>query len=155
MKRVIPFIIPPLLVMTCLSGLVSYAQHHQSKSKSDQYRAVHWDKEDGLTINNGNVMIKDANGFLWIGNGGMGSPIYRFDGTVFKKYMPDGNKNGTINSGAIHTFEEDSLHNIWIGTDKGLSRYDIRADSFSNFTPLFDSPYNNPSIAPFWATRDE
>jgi ligand-binding sensor domain-containing protein len=28
---------------------------------------------------------------------------------------------------------EDSLHNIWIGTPAGLSRYDIKADTFTNF----------------------
>ena len=154
MKRASPFIIPTLLVMTCLPGLVSYAQQRHANNRPDQYKVVHWDKEEGLAINNGNTMIKDADGFLWIGSAGSGSSLYRFDGAVFKKYAPEENKKGVINSGGIHTFEEDSLHNIWIGTEKGLSRYDIKADTFSNFAPLYDSSYDKSTIAPFWATRD-
>jgi hypothetical protein len=47
---------------------------------------------------------------------------------------------------------EDSLHHIWIGTDRGLSRYNSKADTFSRFTPekgVFEA------IIPFWATREE
>ena len=36
-----------------------------------------------------------------------------------------------------------------------MSRYDIKADTFSNFAPLFDSPYAKATIAPFWVTPDE
>ena len=46
---------------------------------------------------------------------------------------------------------EDSLHNIWIGTDKGLSCYDTRADTFRNISS--NLPKNE--IIPFWATKDE
>jgi hypothetical protein len=52
-----------------------------------------------------------------------------------------------------YTFEEDSLHNIWMGTGMGISRYDMKADTFTNFSSFLDSA--ELTIAPFWATKDE
>ena len=82
------------------------------------------------------AMIKDSKGFLWIGVGGPWRGLCRFDGAVFKKYIPDPQKSGTINSDYIQSFEEDSLHNIWIGTGKGISRYDIKPIPLPIFYPL-------------------
>ena len=96
-------------------------------------------------------MFKDAKGFLWVGSNG-GGPC-RFDGAVFKRYIPDQTKKGAINSGDIYTFKEDSLHNIWMGTGMGISRYDMKADTFTNFSSFLDSA--ELTIAPFWATKDE
>ena len=156
MNRFNPFLVPTLLVMTCFSSLVSYAQQNQVKSKADQFHAVHLEKEDGALIDRINVMVKDADGFLWFGYSDSSSSLYRFDGAVFKTYVPEKNKkSGAINSGAVYSFKGDSLHNIWIGTEKGMSRYDIKADTFSNFSPLFDSPYAKATITPFWVTPNE
>ncbi len=142
-----------LLFFVCLIPILCQAQQRTSEFKPDQYRAIHWTMEDGLPFDNANVMFKDAKGFLWIGSDH--SELCRFDGAVFKKYFPDQQKQGTINSDAVFSFKEDSLDNIWIGTDKGLSRYDIKADTFTNFSPFIDSVSPPFKIAPFWATRDE
>jgi ligand-binding sensor domain-containing protein len=141
----------------------SIAQQNKNEVATDSYHAIYWDKDDGLPHNITNVMLKDARGFLWvggtIGSGGFDYELCRFDGTVFKKYFPDPKKRGAINSAAIYSFKEDSLHNIWMGTSKGLSRYDIKADTFTNFLPLIDSAFPRNitpfTIAPFWATKDE
>jgi len=118
----------------------------------ETYRAIPWDVEQGLSIGGRNCMLKDKNGFLWIGTN---VGLNRFDGNHFTNYFSDKNKSGTIISDLIFGLIEDSLHNIWIGTQKGLSRYDIRADTFSRYwTPgglAAGTPYTNP----FWATRDE
>ena len=123
----------------------SIAQQINNKSAADKYRAVHLGVNEGLSYNAWNYMLKDVNGFLWIsGQNGLN----RFDGTTFKYYFPDNKKSGAIRD--IHPFIliEDSLHNIWMNTDKGLSRYDIRADTFTNSFPVI-------SNFPFWATKDE
>ena len=98
-------------------------------------------------------MFKDATGFLWIGTTGGG--LCRFDGTNFKRYHHDQENKGTINSDAIYSFKEDSLHYIWMGTSAGISRYDIKADTFTNFSPFIDSAVPGLTFAPFWATKDE
>jgi len=102
----------------------------QSTFAQEQYRAVRWGMNEGLSIDANNVMLKDVNGFLWIGSV---HGLDRFDGSNFKNYSPDKNKPGTIIGTSITGLIEDSLHNIWIGTEKGLSRYDIKADTFRNF----------------------
>src|SRR6185295_3104497 len=63
----------------------------------------------------------------------------------------------TINSDKINSFVEDSLKNIWIGTDKGISRYDSRADTFSNYPPLVASEVSSifNSFGALCATKDE
>src|SRR4051812_21786317 len=96
--------------------------------KPDQYRAINWTTEDGLPSGVKHVMLKDEKGFLWVGSSQDG--LSRFDGSIFKKYSPDDSTRGAINSVNIHGLTEDSLHNIWIGTGKGLSRYDMRAGTF-------------------------
>jgi hypothetical protein len=126
-----------------------------SEFKPDQYRSIHWDVDDSLPSGNFNTMHKDANGFLWIGSGSPGAQLCRFDGTYFKLYYADKDKAGAINSATIYSFEEDSLHNIWIGTDRGLSRYDTRADTFTNFSPFSPKEPFDWTIAPFWATKNE
>jgi len=117
-----------------------------------QYRVIQWDVEHGLSIGNVNCMLKDAHGFLW-----MGTPVglNRFDGNHFVTYYSDKYKSGTIVNSYILSMVEDSLHNIWIGTRKGLSRYANRADTFSTIslpTNLTSSVYH---IMPFWATKEE
>ena len=114
----------------------------------DKYRLVHWGVDEGLSGSH-NALLKDVNGFLWIGttNG-----LNRFDGSNFKNYIPDKNKRGSVIDGGITNLIEDSLHNIWVGTRIGLSRYDIKADTFSNFQatqPVYKF------VIPFWATENE
>ena len=133
--------------------LSSVGQGKTSSFLNDQFRAVAWTKEDGLSSDDLNSMIKDVKGFLWIGsrNGG----LCRFDGATFKKYRPDKNNRNTINSDKVNSFIEDSLNNIWIGTDKGISRYDSRADTFTNYSPLANSAYSAIPFGALCATRTD
>ena len=122
----------------------------QTAFAQEKYRAVRWGMNEGLSVETNNVMLKDVNGFLWIGSM---HGLDRFDGNNFKNYSPDKNKPGTIIGTSITGLIEDSLHNIWIGTEKGLSRYDIKADTFRNF--VLPANAVNRDIVPIWATRDE
>ena len=129
--------------------VTSAAQQIRNANEGDKYRAVHWGLDEGLSHGEVYSMIKDVNGFLWIA-----TPfgLNRFDGSNFKKYIGDKPKSTkTIIGDGITSLKEDSLHNIWIGTNKGLSVYDIKSDSFRNISS--ESPGH--SITPFWATRDE
>jgi hypothetical protein len=69
-------------------------------------------------------------------------------GNTFKNYAEVG---GYTAFGLI----EDSLHNIWIGANGGVFRYDISADTFSNFKMLPDSLNSNQRSFPVWATQNE
>ena len=110
----------------------STAQLKTDIPNTEKFRAVHWGLDDGLSQGEVYSMIKDINGFLWIA-----TPfgLNRFDGSNFKKYIADKPKsNKTIIGNGITSLKEDTLHNIWIGTDKGLSVYDIKSDFFRHIS---------------------
>jgi len=115
----------------------------QLSTAQENYRAVHWGLKEGLSHPCVYHMLKDANGFLWTGTQGA---LCRFDGSEFKKYYYDPLKSGTFNAKtSFGGLVEDSLHHIWIGTERDLYRYDILADTFTRFQQ------GNPLLA----TRDE
>ena len=131
-----------LFITCCFAAAISVAQQIKNVSALDSYRAIHWAVEDGLPVGSTYTMFKDARGFLWVGGGGsFASGLCRFDGAIFKRYWPGQGKRGAISSDDIYTFKEDSLHNIWMGTGKGISRYDMKADTFTNFSPFIDSAF--------------
>jgi ligand-binding sensor domain-containing protein len=149
-------IISLFILTACTKVSNSFSQQLRKENKPEQYRAIRWSKDDGLPSASTYTVFKDERGFLWIGGADpFKSELCRFDGTVFKKYLSDRKKRGAINSDDIYGFKEDSLHNIWMGTGKGLSRYDMKADTFTNFSPFIDSAFSKLTIAPFWATKDE
>ncbi len=85
----------------------------------ENYRVIHWEVEQGLSMGNCFAMLKDSTSFLWIATQ---VGLNRFDGNNFKVYLPGKNKNGTIASTRINGLVEDGLYNIRAGTDGGLSR---------------------------------
>ena len=138
-----------LLLAASFVANCSFAQKIENKDEGDKYRAVHWGLDEGMSHGQVNAMIKDVNGFLWIATG---FGLNRFDGNTFKRYFADkAKKNKTIIGNFIAALIEDSLHNIWIGTDKGVSWYDTRADTFRNIS----SGIPPSTIVPFWATKNE
>ncbi|MEP7324259.1 MAG: hypothetical protein ABI761_20175, partial [Saprospiraceae bacterium] len=150
-----------LLLGTLLFILVNgSAQPNISINDSSKYRAVHWGLEHGLVSGVVYFMLKDINGFLWIGTqNGLG----RFDGSTFKNYYNDPTKSGTYKAETADLgMLEDSMHNIWIGSYNGLFRYDIKADTFlcfNNNMLQFQngrfSIFGNYVVEIFWATEDE
>ena len=79
--------------------------------------------------------------------------LNRFDGKLFKNYYHYARNNHTIAGNYISGLTEDSLRNIWIGTDGGLSRYDIKGDTFTNF--FIKEKVVDRSIIPFYASKDK
>jgi len=143
-----------LIVIVCFAGRYCFAQQQKKEIKEVQYRAVHWTVEEGLNKERWHTaMIKDVNGFLWVGSSH--GELSRFDGYRFQQYYPDIKKHGAIRSDNCLAFVEDSLHNIWIGRFHGLSRYDIRADTFTNFVSLIDTANSNDAVIPFWASSND
>jgi signal transduction histidine kinase/ligand-binding sensor domain-containing protein len=134
-----------LFISILLASLPSLAQ--------ENFRAVHWGVAENMSVYPAYGMIKDVNGFMWIGTREGG--LVRFDGSLFKIYRHENNTSNSILGNNIWGLIEDSLHNIWIGTENGLCLYDIEADSFRTVAALATKGFYNNSVVPFWATKDE
>ena len=69
----------------------------------------------------------EKKGFVWIGTkAGLG----RFDGHELKRYIHQPDNPNSLPHNHVHQIMEDSLHNIWIMTDKGIARYRRKSDDF-------------------------
>ena len=54
------------------------------KTNLENYRMVNWNFEQGFPHKKTTAILKDVNGFLWIGTE---TGLSRFDGNVFKNYF--------------------------------------------------------------------
>lgn len=129
-----------------------FSQNQLVIPPSNKFRIVHWDTKDGLSLGYKNYFLKDVNGFLWIS-----SPVglNRFDGNTFKDYYPGKTESGSILGSYCFSMVEDSIHNIWIGTNKGLVHYNIMSDSFQSFPTSVTSYSDLTTIIPFWSSSDK
>lgn len=84
--------------------------------------------ENGLTNSFVKCVIRDNNGFLWIGTK---SGLNRYDGNEFKHFLSntEDNRSLPINNN-INFILEDSAKNIWVSTSAGLCRYIKETDDF-------------------------
>src|SRR6478672_2596692 len=106
-----------LFITCCFVAAISVAQQIKSVSAPVSYRAIHWGLQQGLSQSQNYSILKDVYGFTWISSD---NGLNRFDGNSFKVYLHDPKKNNTIPANAIQGLVEDSLHNIWLGTEKYL-----------------------------------
>ena len=72
-------------------------------------------------------MLHDSKGNYWFGSDAEG--VYRFNG---KNYIQFTYKEG-LGDNQIRSIEEDKAGNIWVGTGRGISRFDGK-----KFTPIND-----------------
>lgn len=94
--------------------------------KADNYYFEQIALKEGLSTTI-TCVYAEKNGFVWIGTPtGLG----RFDGHELKRYSysPD-NSNSLPHDNILHV-AEDSLHNLWVLTEKGVARYRRQSDDF-------------------------
>src|SRR5678816_4280795 len=100
-----------LLSALVFASCFSLTQEIKNERATVGSRAVHWGLDEGLSQGETYCMIKDVNGFLWIGTR---YGLNRFDGNTFKVYTHQRNNDKSlISNDVINGLIEDSLHNIW------------------------------------------
>ncbi|MDA3867502.1 MAG: hypothetical protein PF489_12255, partial [Salinivirgaceae bacterium] len=78
-----------------------------------------------------NCIFQDRIGFIWIGKE---SGLYRYDGNEMKAFRHDPNDTSTISCNFVRAINEDSLGNLWIGTNGGgLNYYHRKSGKFSRY----------------------
>src|SRR6218665_928596 len=90
-------------------------------------------EENGLSNNRILCMIKDKDGFLWIGTA---DGLNRYDGSHFIAFKTNHKDATTLANNAVHALCEDKEGNIWAGTDDGISYYDKKTNKFQSFKEL-------------------
>jgi signal transduction histidine kinase/DNA-binding response OmpR family regulator len=104
------------------------------KLKPSDFQFFTHNEKDSLSISGDYVisLMEDKTGNVWIGTYGNGicKALVGHDGKVtFQSFTQ---KDGLCNN-VIYTMENDLDGNIWISTDKGLSRFNPAQKTFENF----------------------
>ena len=96
--------------------------------QSQNLRFHHYGLEEGLSQETILCILKDSNGFLWLGTQ---DGLNRFDGNQFKVYRHKKRDSLSITGNFIQSLVEDNNKNIWIGTnDNGIVVYNSSKDIF-------------------------
>ena len=86
-------------------------------------------RRDGLSNGAVTAIVKDANGYVWLGtwNG-----LNRYDGINMVTFLPGINQQG-IHNHVIRELYPTESGELWILTNKGVSRYDHLLGRFASF----------------------
>ncbi len=115
-----------ITLICCLFSFIGLSQAPQLHGRFD-----HFTTQNGLAQNDVRAIFQDSDGYLWIGTHG---GLNRFDGYSFKKFIRNESEHYNVSSNLISSICEDTLGDIWIGTDDmGLMRYKKDVDQFEHF----------------------
>lgn len=102
----------------------------------------HYNDKDGLSHNSVRHIVQDDKGFLWLGTF---SGLNRFDGYQFKSFKSSTGETNTMNNDDITVLLHDQAsNNLWIGTRKGLTLFNIETNSFTTYLSDDNNPYSLP-----------
>ncbi|MGM8360595.1 hybrid sensor histidine kinase/response regulator transcription factor [Flavobacterium sp. ARAG 55.4] len=91
----------------------------------------HYNENNGLSYNSVRHIVQDEHGFMWLGTF---FGLNRFDGYQFKTYMSSEFGKNKIYNDDITALELDKdANNLWIGTRKGLTLYQMDKNVFRTF----------------------
>ncbi len=102
--------------------------------------------KDSTSISNNDVrcIIEDKKGRMWFGTQGGGLNLLLPDGKSFKHFL----ETDGLPSNILYGILEDSSGNLWLSTNKGISRFTPSTNEFWNLTPkdgLQDFEFNTGS----------
>jgi|GEM_PF-383733 len=115
--------------------------------ESSHYRNVTGDISS-IAANGITSILRLSSGELLIGTYGGGLSIYRENGDGFTNLSYDPNDIYTISNNMVLSIFEDSLGLVWVGTEKGLNRFDPKTLGFERFFVERDNPNSFSSDRP-------
>ena len=78
------------------------------------------------------VIAEDRQGMLWLGTYDDGAYCFNPDNGQFTAYKYDPHTSGSLSSNKVNAIHVDTSGTVWIGSEKGLNRFDGRG-SFSTY----------------------
>ncbi|RZL15897.1 MAG: helix-turn-helix domain-containing protein [Pedobacter sp.] len=98
------------------------------KVNGQSYDFRHYQVEQGLSYNSVFGILQDSKGFMWFA---AKDGLNRFDGYNFKIFRHDPTDSTSIGSNLNLCLYEDPQQTLWIGTSKGLYKYNDTLERFS------------------------
>ncbi|MET2984126.1 sensor histidine kinase [Aureibaculum conchae] len=129
-KRILNLLILGVFLLTFL---------HSTKLLAQQIDPDYISINDGLAAPNVKDVFQDSFGLIWIAttNG-----LQKYDGYTFETFKNKPGKPNSLQNNNLWSLAEDDEHNLWIGTDAGVSKLDRVKKNFTNydFTTIFNLP---------------
>ena len=98
-------------------------------AQNGKFRFSRFDIKQGLSHDYINTILKDENGFLWIGTM---SGLNMYDGYKFRVFRHDLKDTSSISDDYIEKLMEGPDHKLWVSTRNGFNIYDPRTEKFNH-----------------------
>jgi len=90
-------------------------------------------KNNNLISSYTSQVLIDSRQDLWVATGSGLGFLHKGE-QVFKNYIHNDSDSSSIGNNDIHTVYEDNSHNIWIGTDDGINKFNYKTQKFSRYS---------------------
>ena len=105
-------------LLVCLFFLIiNIKAENITRNWAERYNITYLTIDDGLPHNLVDDLLKDSQGFLWVGTRGEG--LVRYDGYEFIPFNM-GTASGKLRSNFIQKLMEDDFRRLWIVSDAGI-----------------------------------
>jgi signal transduction histidine kinase/CheY-like chemotaxis protein/ligand-binding sensor domain-containing protein len=106
-----------IVAASALAG-ATLVEARDAAARFDQRQTLSWQIENGLPQNSVQAILRDRQGYLWLGTQG---GVARFDGVRFVVF--DRSNTAVFHRENVVALAEDRDGSIWMATDAGLVRY--------------------------------
>lgn len=110
--------------------LFSSAFHLNAQSFNPRYNFKHLNVQNGLVQNIVYHFLEDSRGYMWFGTH---HGLTLHNGTRAINFLYNPQLKSSISGTFITGIFEDSSHQIWIGNESGIDRFDRASFSFTHF----------------------
>ncbi len=127
------YLIAGCVVLLQLPISIVHAESHTQEiafPENEQLKFSQLSTINGLSNSNVFGITQDHQGFIWFATE---DGLNRFDGKNFVTYRHNANNKYSIADNVIRKIFIDSENTLWVGTENGLSRYNLELDNFDNF----------------------
>jgi signal transduction histidine kinase/ligand-binding sensor domain-containing protein/CheY-like chemotaxis protein len=117
-------------LLVALALLCAFSVVHAQSASVPVDSFVRLSDDEGLTHSDVRAIAQDQEGFIWFGTriGG----LVRYDGYEMKSYQNDPSDPNSLGQ-VIWSLLADRTGTIWVGTERGLSRFNPATETFVHF----------------------